>query len=45
MSVYNEILTQATQEEQFGHTLDTDLSPLTNFQPYTPNYGLTPKTI
>jgi len=38
--VYKKILTQATYEEDFGKLLDTEQTPLTGTQPYTPHYGV-----
>jgi len=40
VNVLNRINTKALKEEQYGKLLDTEKSPLTNHQPYTPNYGL-----
>jgi hypothetical protein len=40
INIQTRITTKATTEETYGNVLDTEKSPLTGHQPYTPNYGL-----
>jgi hypothetical protein len=40
INVQNRITTKASTEENYGKVLDSEISPLTGHQPYTPNYGL-----